>query len=57
LFLAEFVGDVPWAHIDIAGTAQADAASGWRSDNCTGFGARLLIDVILNFTTPTGRGV
>ena len=23
LFLAEFVGDVPWAHIDIAGTAQA----------------------------------
>ena len=25
LFLAEFVDDVPWAHIDIAGTAQADA--------------------------------
>ena len=24
LFLAEFVGDVPWAHIDIAGTAQSD---------------------------------
>ena len=23
LFLAEFVGDVPWAHIDIAGTAQS----------------------------------
>ena len=24
LFLVEFVGDVPWAHIDIAGTAQSD---------------------------------
>ncbi len=30
LFLAEFVGDVPWAHLDIAGTAKADADDAWR---------------------------
>ena len=41
LFLAEFVGDVPWAHIDIAGTAQASADAGWQTAGCTGFGARL----------------
>lgn len=57
LFLAEFVGDIPWAHLDIAGTAQADVASSWRAEGCTGFGARLLLDLLLDFTTPTGRGV
>jgi leucyl aminopeptidase len=50
LFLAEFVGDVPWAHIDIAGTAQADAANSWRNKGATGFGTRLLIDLALRFT-------
>jgi leucyl aminopeptidase len=54
LFLAEFVGDVPWAHIDIAGTSQADAASSWRNKGATGFGTRLLIDLALRFT-PTPR--
>jgi len=31
LFLAEFVGDTPWAHIDIAGTAMSDIESSWRT--------------------------
>ncbi|MGD9958256.1 leucyl aminopeptidase [Nocardioides sp.] len=52
LFLAEFVGDTPWAHIDIAGTAQTDAAQSWRPKGCTGFGARLLLDLALSFTKP-----
>ena len=30
LFLETFVGDVPWAHIDIAGTAQSDMSAPWR---------------------------
>ena len=30
LFLEEFVGDRPWAHIDIAGTAQNATDSSWR---------------------------
>ena len=52
LFLAEFVGDVPWVHIDIAGTAQADAPSGWHNKGATGFGTRLLIDLALRFSPP-----
>lgn len=54
LFLSEFVADVPWAHIDIAGTAQADVARSWRNKGATGFGARLLIDLALRFT-PVAR--
>jgi leucyl aminopeptidase len=49
LFLAEFVGDKPWAHIDIAGTAQSTGDSGWQTAGCTGFGARLLVQLALDF--------
>jgi leucyl aminopeptidase len=49
LFLAEFVGDVPWAHIDIAGTAQSEGDKGWMTEGCTGFGARLLLQLALDF--------
>jgi leucyl aminopeptidase len=52
LFLEEFTDTVPWAHIDIAGTAQADPAESWRTKGCTGFGARLLTELALEFTTP-----
>ena len=52
LFLAEFVGEVPWAHVDIAGTAQADRDSSWTTAGCTGFGARLLLELAINFTRP-----
>jgi leucyl aminopeptidase len=52
LFLEEFVAGNPWAHIDIAGTAWADADSGWLTTGCTGAGARLLIELALNFTKP-----
>lgn len=54
LFLEEFVDGLPWAHIDIAGTAQAGASASWRPTGCTGFGARLLIDFIDNFETAQG---
>lgn len=49
LFLNEFVGDTPWAHVDIAGTAQAPADRGWINKGTTGWGTRLLIDVALHF--------
>lgn len=51
LFLAEFVGDTPWAHIDIAGTMQSDKDDAWRSKGATGFGARLLIDLALGYSS------
>jgi leucyl aminopeptidase len=52
LFLAEFVGDVPWAHIDIAGTAQSASDTGWQTAGCSGFGARLLVQLALDFAPP-----
>jgi leucyl aminopeptidase len=52
LFLEEFVGEVPWAHIDIAGTAQSSADASWRTAGCTGFGARLLLQLAAGFTPP-----
>jgi leucyl aminopeptidase len=49
IFLSEFVGDVPWAHLDIAGPMNSDSDSGWRSKGATGFGTRLLIDFVTNY--------
>jgi leucyl aminopeptidase len=42
LFLKHFVGDVPWAHLDIAGAGRAAKDDGMFSAGATGFGARLL---------------
>ncbi len=50
LFLKEFVSEeVPWAHLDIAGPAFADAPWGEHPKGGTGFGVRLLVDLIENF--------
>jgi leucyl aminopeptidase len=40
------VGDVPWAHLDIAGPMNSDGDDGWLSKGATGFGTRLLIDLL-----------
>ncbi|MDW3216370.1 MAG: leucyl aminopeptidase [Ilumatobacteraceae bacterium] len=50
IFLSEFVGDVPWAHLDIAGPMNVDADTSWKSKGATGFGTRLLIDLATTFT-------
>jgi leucyl aminopeptidase len=52
LFLAEFVGATPWAHLDIAGPAQVDDGRSWLPAGCSGFGARLLADFAANFAVP-----
>ncbi|MEV0456914.1 leucyl aminopeptidase [Catellatospora methionotrophica] len=52
LFLEEFVAGTPWAHVDIAGTAQNDKPRTWYPQGCTGFGARLLLDLALAFQRP-----
>ena len=43
LFLREFTGGRPWAHLDIAGAARATADDGENTKGATGFGARLLL--------------
>ena len=47
-FIKEFVQDIPWAHIDIAGTAfNEGSARGETPQFGTGFGVRLLLDYLL----------
>ena len=43
LFLREFTGDRPWAHLDVAGPARAAADSGVVTKGATGYGVRLLL--------------
>lgn len=46
-FLANFVPEnVPWAHLDIAGTAWEESAKDWADPGATLFGARTLIEWI-----------
>ncbi|MFN7570270.1 MAG: leucyl aminopeptidase [Betaproteobacteria bacterium] len=52
LYLAEFVGDTPWVHVDMCGTMKVDADESWRSRGATGYGARLLADLAVNFAPP-----
>jgi leucyl aminopeptidase len=52
LFLKEFAGDVPWAHLDIAGTARASADDGYVTKGGTGFGVRLLVELASSFSAP-----
>jgi leucyl aminopeptidase len=40
LYLREFVGTVPWAHLDVAGPARADADEDEVTKGATGFGVR-----------------
>ena len=46
LFLQEFVGTIPWAHIDIAGTAFGNKERGYWPKNGVGFGVRLTVDFL-----------
>ncbi len=36
--------NLPWAHLDIAGTAYVDEPRGYHSSHATGFGVRLLVE-------------
>ncbi|NIR42917.1 MAG: leucyl aminopeptidase [Gemmatimonadetes bacterium] len=44
LFLREFVGSAPWAHLDIAGTAWAEKAGPYQPTGPTGVGVRLFTE-------------
>jgi len=43
-FLREFVGDTPWAHLDIAGVAWGDGKVSYLAKGATGAPTRLLIE-------------
>ena len=52
LFLKEFAGDVPWAHLDIAGPARASSDDGYITRGGTGFSVRTLIALAQTFAKP-----
>jgi leucyl aminopeptidase len=51
-FLEEFVGETPWAHVDIAGTAW-DVGRPYTGDDASGFGVRLLVELARGLATQT----
>jgi leucyl aminopeptidase len=48
VFLKQFTGNLPWAHLDIAGTAWADDAKPWQVKGATGVAVRLLAELALD---------
>jgi leucyl aminopeptidase len=54
LFLKEFSGDLPWAHLDIAGTAWADEASPFMPKGATGVAVRTLAQLALSMNDLNG---
>jgi leucyl aminopeptidase len=48
LFLKEFIGDKPWVHIDIAGTAWAEEPKPYQPKGATGVTVRTLAELALD---------
>jgi leucyl aminopeptidase len=52
-FLAHFAGDVPWAHVDIAGVAW-DRGRAYAPKGGSGFGVGLLVELARALVAPPG---
>jgi leucyl aminopeptidase len=48
LFIKEFAGDLPWVHLDIAGTAWAEDAKPYQPKGATGIAVRTLAELALD---------
>jgi leucyl aminopeptidase len=53
MLLARFVGDTPWAHLDIAGPARSSESNGYLTKGGTGFGVRTLLEYLSSYGTAT----
>jgi leucyl aminopeptidase len=53
-FLHHFAGDVPWAHLDIAGTAFDVRRPYFADKGATGFGVRLLVELARGAAAASG---
>jgi leucyl aminopeptidase len=51
-FLKEFVGETPWAHLDIAGTAYREEATPYLRKGATGVPTRLFIEWVRSRAEP-----
>ena len=45
MFLKEFAGGLPWAHLDVAGTAWAEEAKPYQPKGATGIAVRTLAEL------------
>jgi len=50
-FLREFVGDFPWAHLDVAGVAWGDGKLSYQTKGATGVPTRLFVEWVLSRTS------
>jgi leucyl aminopeptidase len=48
-FLSNFVGEVPWAHLDIAGSAW-DLGRAYAAKGASGYGVRLLVELAKSYS-------
>ena len=53
-FLREFTGGLPWAHLDIAGTAWAESKEPYQPKGATGVAVRTLIELAYSGGGPQG---
>ena len=53
MFLKEFAGGLPWAHLDVAGTAWSDEAKPWMAKGASGVAVRALAE--LAFTSGSWK--
>lgn len=51
LFLEEFVENIPWIHLDIAGTAWVVEQKPWIAKGPTGIAVRSLVEFAKSFAT------
>ena len=47
-FLAEFAGDTPWVHLDIAGTSMSEKEQTYLVKGATGVPVRTLVNLVLS---------
>jgi leucyl aminopeptidase len=50
MLLSKFVGDIPWAHLDIAGMAATEKDSPYQPKGASGYGVRLLVQLLRSWS-------
>jgi leucyl aminopeptidase len=55
-FLAEFTGDTPWVHLDIAGTSRSEKDRNYSVKGASGVMVRSLINLAINLSQERGSG-
>src|SRR5699024_1393471 len=56
IFLSEFVGGTPWAHVDIAGPGYASAPLGYMGKGATGMSTRTILQVLEDLSDAPAAG-